>query len=94
MSGIERSEPDETTREWVTGLLGRTPEAESIVRHIEWLDREAARQSAAIRGAVGEAERLRGGLQAALDYLELVPDDSVDYEAALIRVRAALDGQG
>jgi hypothetical protein len=45
------------------------------------------------RGAVEENERLRGGLRAALDYLELVPDDSVDYEAALIRVRDALGGQ-
>jgi hypothetical protein len=57
-------------------------------------DAKAVLDAANHQGAVGGADRLRGGLRAALEYLELVPDDSVDYEAALIRVRAALDGQG
>lgn len=37
----ERSAEPETTREWVTDLLGRTPEAETIIGHIERLERRA-----------------------------------------------------
>jgi hypothetical protein len=70
--------------------LGRATPPPSVIDTMERLvDRAAAEQ---LEGAVGENERLRGGLRAALEYLELVPDDSVDYEAALIRVRSALGG--
>jgi hypothetical protein len=61
--------------------------------HIEGWSDEVARLEDQLAGAVKDVERLRVGLRAALDYLELVPDDSVDYEAALIRVRDAFGGQ-
>lgn len=44
-----------------------------------------------LAGAVSECERLRSGLRAALDYLQL--NDSIDYNTALTRVRAALEDQ-
>jgi hypothetical protein len=69
---------------------------DELIAEVEELNRQVAYWVGVAterRGAVEENERLRGGLRAALDYLELVPDDSVDYEAALIRVRDALGGQ-
>jgi hypothetical protein len=50
MSGIEHRNDDEPIREWLHRLIGNTPEAETIARAFEAVERQAREQAA--RGAV------------------------------------------
>jgi hypothetical protein len=47
-----------------------------------------------LKAAIAEAAMLRRIVAATRDYLLLAPDDSVDYEALLTRVRSALGERG
>lgn len=74
----------------VEGLHRAAREFRGVVEENEQLREGGKQLDGVIRRLVDENEQLREGLCAALEYLELVPDGSIDYEATLIRVRGAL----